>query len=74
MKEDVLVSFVVPCYNVEKYVQQCLDSIYACDLSEEQFEIICINDCSPDNVQEVLERNQRHHEALCVCQDWMILV
>ncbi len=59
-----VLSYIVPCYNVEKYIQQCLDSIYACDLSEEQFEVVCINDCSPDNVQEILERNQERHDNL----------
>ncbi len=60
----MLLSFIVPCYNVEKYIQRCLDSIYACDLPEEQYEVICINDCSPDNVQGILEQNQRIHENL----------
>lgn len=57
-------SFIVPCYNVEKYIQQCLDSIYACDLPEEQYEVVCVNDCSPDNVQEILERNREWHNNL----------
>lgn len=60
----MILSFILPCYNVEEYVQQCLDSIYACDLSKEQYEIVCVNDCSPDNVQEILERNQRYHDNL----------
>lgn len=60
----VLLSFIVPCYNVERYVQKCLNSIYACDLPEDQFEVVCINDCSPDNVQEVLEQNQEKHNNL----------
>lgn len=66
MKEDnhILLTFVVPCFNVEKYIQQCLDSIYACNLSEELFEVVCVNDCSPDNVQEILELNQRQHDNL----------
>lgn len=59
-----LLSFIIPCYNVEKFLQQCLDSIYACDLSEDQYEVLCINDCSLDNVQEILEQNQRHHDNL----------
>ena len=59
-----ILSFIVPCYNVEKYLQQCLDSIYACDLPEEQFEVVCVNDCSPDNVQEILERNGEKHDNL----------
>lgn len=59
-----LLTFVVPCYNVEKYIQRCLDSIYACDLPEEQFEVICINDCSPDGTQAILEENQKCHENI----------
>lgn len=61
---SLLLSFVVPCYNVEKYIQRCLDSIYACNLPEEQYEVVCINDCSPDNVQEILELNGEHHDNL----------
>lgn len=60
----MLLSFILPCYNVEEYIQQCLDSIYACSLPKEQFEVVCVNDCSPDNVKEILERNQRQHVNL----------
>lgn len=64
ISEQLLLTFIVPCYNVEHFVQQCLDSIYDCDLSEEQFEIVCVNDCSPDNVQAVLEQNKARHENM----------
>lgn len=66
MKGDILLSFVVPCYNVERYVQHCLNSIYSCDLQESQFEVICVNDCSPDNVQDLLELNQKQRDNLRV--------
>lgn len=69
MKNDldqVLLTFVVPCYNVEKYVQQCLDSIYSCGFSEDQYEVLCINDCSPDNIQAILEKNRWKHTNLKV--------
>lgn len=59
-----MLSFVVPCYNVEKYIQSCLDSIFACDLPEDLYEVICINDCSLDHVQEILERNRDSHNNL----------
>lgn len=62
----MLLSFVVPCYNVEKYIQRCLDSIYACNLPKEQYEVICVNDCSPDNVQKILEWNREKHSNLRV--------
>lgn len=64
MDRTILLTFIVPCYNVEKYLQRCLDSIYASGLLEDQFEVICINDCSPDNVQSVLEQNRERHDNL----------
>lgn len=61
---QILLTFVVPCYNVEKYIQQCLDSIYDCDLPEDRCEVLCINDCSPDDTQTILEQNQKRHDNL----------
>ena len=46
------VSIVIPVYNVEKYLPQCLDSVINQTL--EDIEIICINDCSPDNSIKIL--------------------
>lgn len=60
----LLLSFVVPCYNVEQYLQRCLDSIYSCGLPEEQFEVVCVNDCSPDGSEGILESNQVRHSNL----------
>lgn len=50
--EKPLISIIVPVYNVEKYLPQCLDSLLAQSLKE--IEIICINDCSPDNCALIL--------------------
>lgn len=66
MPNQILLSFVVPCYNVEKYIQRCLDSIYACGLPESQFEVLCVNDCSPDNTVAILKRNEKEHSNLHV--------
>ena len=61
---QILLTFVVPCYNVERYIQHCLDSIYACGLEEDCFEVLCVNDCSPDNTNNVLKSNQKNHTNL----------
>lgn len=42
-----LISIIVPIYNVENYLQQCLDSIQ--DQTYQNFECLLINDGSPDN-------------------------
>jgi len=51
---SVKLSFIIPCYNVENLLPHCLDSLYQCGLANDVFEVICINDCSPDNLNQVL--------------------
>ena len=47
-------SFILPCFNVGRYVADCLDSIFAQNLPETDFEVICVNDCSTDNTRAVI--------------------
>lgn len=46
------VSIVVPIYNVERYLRQCLDSIANQSLTD--IEIICVNDGSKDSSLEII--------------------
>ena len=47
------VSIIVPVYNVEKWLPECLDSLI--NQSLEDIEIICIDDGSTDKSGEILE-------------------
>lgn len=47
------ISVIVPVYNVEKYLSKCLDSLVNQTL--EDYEIIVVNDGSPDNSQEIID-------------------
>ncbi|MCD4680086.1 MAG: CDP-glycerol:glycerophosphate glycerophosphotransferase [Bacteroidales bacterium] len=47
------VSVIIPVYNVEKYLNECLDSVINQTLTD--IEIICVNDASPDNSSIILE-------------------
>ncbi len=47
------ISIIVPIYNVEKYLRKCLDSLI--NQSFEDYEILCINDGSTDNSQNVID-------------------
>lgn len=47
------VSVVIPCYNVEKYLHQCLDSVVNQSLRD--LEIICVNDGSKDSTLSIIQ-------------------
>ena len=49
-----LISVLVPCYNVEKYLGECIDSIRS--QTYKNLEIICINDGSTDSTLDILNR------------------
>lgn len=47
------VSIILPCYKVEKFLPFCLDSLI--NQTEKDFEVICVDDGSPDNSGQILE-------------------
>ena len=47
------VSIIIPMYNAEKYVGECLDSILAQTFTD--YEVIVVDDCSTDNSRAVVE-------------------
>lgn len=51
--ENPKVSVIIPVYNVEKYIRECLDSIVRQTLKD--IEIICVNDGSTDGSLEILK-------------------
>ena len=48
------ISIIVPVYNVEKYLPQCLDSLV--NQTYDNIEIICVNDGSTDRSLQILEK------------------
>ena len=56
MTKNPKVSVIVPCYNCEKYLQKCLDSVD--NQSFTDFEVICIDDGSTDKSINVLQKFQ----------------
>ena len=47
------VSVIIPIYNVEKYLQECLDSVI--DQTLKDIEIILVDDGSPDNCPRICD-------------------
>ena len=54
MKLEKLISVIVPVYNVEEYLDECLDSIRK--QTYKNIEVILVNDGSTDKSQEICER------------------
>lgn len=52
----MIVSIVIPVYNVEKYIEKCLLSCANQNISKRDYELIVVNDGSPDNSLEICER------------------
>ena len=51
------VSVIVPVYNVEKFIDVCLNSLVNQTLDD--IEIVVVNDGSPDNSQKIIDRYVR---------------
>ena len=64
----IRLSIIIPFYNVEKYIAQCLDSVYRQDIPEEEYEVICVNDGSPDNSREIVIEYQKTHKNLILIE------
>lgn len=58
----VKVSIIVPVYNVEEFLEECLDSLITQSLKD--IEIICINDGSTDNSLKIMEEFQQKDKRI----------
>lgn len=56
-----LLSIILPCYNVENYIARCLDSLLCQNINHDLYEIICVDDCSKDNLKEIIISYQAYY-------------
>lgn len=54
-------SVIVPVYNVEKFLPRCLDSLLRQGMEVGEWEVICVNDGSPDNSGAILAEYEQKH-------------
>ena len=61
------VSFVIPCYNSSQTIGKVIAEIKETmdSLSQYCYEIILVNDCSPDNTFEVIEALCKENKNIC---------
>ena len=64
---SIKISFIIPVYNKEKYLNSCLDSIYKLSKYykfDQQFEVLAINDYSSDNSLKILDKWKKKNTNL----------
>ena len=60
--ENIKISVIIPIFNMEKYLQECLDTVLSQTLKE--IEIICINDGSKDRSEEIIKCTAQKDERV----------
>lgn len=62
--EHPVLSIIVPVYNVEDYLDACLDSLQAQTFGD--IEMVCVNDGSPDGSREILAKRQKEDTRIVI--------
>lgn len=55
------ISVIIPCYNVESYIDRCLESVVNQTIGLDQLEIICVNDASTDRTWDRLSEWEKRY-------------
>ena len=63
------ISVIIPCYNAEKYLQSCMESLEKQTIGLDCLELIFVNDASTDATLQVLDGFQKKHPASVVIID-----
>ena len=64
----IKLSIILPCYNVEKYIGACLESIYRQDIPMEEYEVICVDDFSKDGTIEIIRTYQKRYSNITLIE------
>lgn len=57
-------SIIIPVYNVEDYISRCLDSIIEQGVDKSTYEIIVVDDGSPDNSSRIVMEYQKRYDNI----------
>jgi glycosyltransferase involved in cell wall biosynthesis len=53
--KNYIVKVMIPCYNVEKYISKCIDSVLKQNYNLKYVKIVCVDDGSTDNTLKILQ-------------------
>ncbi len=59
---DIKISIVIPVYNVENYLSECLESVLGQTL--EGIEVIAVNDGSTDKSMQILQEYEKNYREI----------
>ena len=57
------VSIIIPIYNVEKYVAECLNSVISQTYDHSKIECIIVDDCTPDRSMDIVNEIIREYDG-----------
>lgn len=66
-KKKIDVTVIVPVYNVEKYINSCLDSLVSQHYDSDRYEIMIINDCSTDKSMKIINEYKSKYKNITIC-------
>ena len=67
MSNETQVSFIIPIYNAERYIEETINSILTAKNSENfSYEVICVNDCSTDNSLAILNKLASQNQKVVI--------
>jgi len=66
MKDKIVLSIIIPCHNLEDYIEKCLDSILRQNVVDIKCEIIFICDSCTDNTEEKIVEKMKSSKGI----DW----
>lgn len=59
-------SVIIPCYNEERNVQKCLDSVFGADYPKSKMEVVVVDDGSTDRTIDVLKEYKKKEKRLVI--------
>lgn len=64
--QSLLFSIIVPVYKVERFISQCLESLFDDNVPKKEYEVIVVNDGSPDNSLEIISEIAQIHSNIVI--------
>ena len=64
----ILLSIIIPIYNVEKYIGRCIESCLKQDLPYDEYELLIVNDGSKDGSIDVVKQYTRDNKNIRIIE------